>query len=41
MADLSPDDYPYLSRRAIDARSLSAADEFRGGLEIVLRGLAP
>ncbi|MFQ6330461.1 TetR/AcrR family transcriptional regulator C-terminal domain-containing protein [Nocardia sp. CWNU-33] len=41
MADLAPDDYPHLSRTAIDAQTVSAADEFRGGLEIVLRGLAP
>jgi AcrR family transcriptional regulator len=40
MSELSPDDYPLLARTATDARSVSADDEFRRGLDIVLRGLA-
>ncbi|MFD0366078.1 TetR/AcrR family transcriptional regulator C-terminal domain-containing protein [Nocardia sp. GCM10030253] len=41
MVNLSQADYPHLSRTAADAQKVSAVDEFRGGLEIVLRGLTP
>ncbi|MFQ6392451.1 TetR/AcrR family transcriptional regulator [Nocardia sp. KC 131] len=41
MSNLSTQDYPHLALTAADARKVSAADEFRGGLEIVLRGLQP
>ncbi|ONM48381.1 TetR/AcrR family transcriptional regulator [Nocardia donostiensis] len=40
MSELSPEDYPHLSRTAADARSVPADEEFRRGLDIVLRGLA-
>ena len=40
MSELSPDDYPLLARTAADARSVSPDEEFRRGLDIVLRGLA-
>ncbi|MFF0496237.1 TetR/AcrR family transcriptional regulator [Nocardia aobensis] len=38
---LPPADYPYLIETAAQARDMSAEEEFRGGLEIVLRGLSP
>jgi AcrR family transcriptional regulator len=41
MSELSPDDYPLLARTAGDARSVSPDEEFRRGLDIVLRGLTP
>ncbi|MGK8555247.1 TetR/AcrR family transcriptional regulator [Nocardia gipuzkoensis] len=41
MAQLSPEDYPHLAQTAGQAKDMSADDEFRGGLEIVLRGLRP
>ena len=40
MSELSPDEYPLLARTAADARSVAADEEFRRGLDIVLRGLA-
>ncbi|WP_378734144.1 TetR/AcrR family transcriptional regulator C-terminal domain-containing protein [Nocardia brasiliensis] len=40
IARLSPDTYPMLTETAAQARKMSVDDEFRGGLEIVLRGLA-
>jgi AcrR family transcriptional regulator len=40
MSELSPDEYPLLTRTAADARSVSPDEEFRRGLDIVLRGLA-
>jgi AcrR family transcriptional regulator len=40
MSELSPDDYPLLARTAADARSVPPDEEFRRGLDIVLRGLS-
>ncbi|MGE3289139.1 MAG: TetR/AcrR family transcriptional regulator [Pseudonocardia sp.] len=40
MSELSPDEYPLLARTAADARSVSPDEEFRRGLDIVLRGLS-
>lgn len=40
MSELSPDEYPLLARTAADARSVPPDEEFRRGVEIVLRGLA-
>ena len=40
MSELSPDEYPLLARTAADARSVPPDEEFRRGLDIVLRGLA-
>ncbi|MGV0851035.1 TetR/AcrR family transcriptional regulator [Mycolicibacterium phlei] len=39
LADLPADEFPLLSQTATAAHGISAADEFRRGLEIVLRGL--
>ncbi|NKY35509.1 TetR family transcriptional regulator [Nocardia speluncae] len=39
MSELAPERYPHLSDTAADARTLSVAEEFRRGLDIVLRGL--
>jgi AcrR family transcriptional regulator len=39
MSQLSPDEYPLLARTAADARSVPPDEEFRRGLDIVLRGL--
>jgi AcrR family transcriptional regulator len=39
MSELSPDEYPLLARTAADARSVPPDEEFRRGLDIVLRGL--
>lgn len=39
MSELSPENYPNLARTAADARSVPADEEFRRGLDIVLRGL--
>ncbi|EID16578.1 TetR/AcrR family transcriptional regulator [Mycolicibacterium phlei] len=39
LADLPADEFPLLSQTAGAARAVSAADEFRRGLQIVLRGL--
>ncbi|MFI6173066.1 TetR/AcrR family transcriptional regulator [Nocardia sp. NPDC051052] len=41
IAQLSPEEYPMLTQTAAQARKMSIDDEFRGGLGIVLRGLAP
>jgi AcrR family transcriptional regulator len=40
MSELSPDEYPLLARTAADARSVPPDEEFRRGLDIVLRGLS-
>ncbi|MFC9432480.1 TetR/AcrR family transcriptional regulator [Nocardia sp. NPDC057030] len=40
IAQLSPEEYPLLTQTAAQARTMSVDDEFRGGLAIVLRGLA-
>jgi AcrR family transcriptional regulator len=40
MSELSPDEYPLLARTAADARSVSPDEEFRRGLDVVLRGLS-
>ncbi|OLT05022.1 transcriptional regulator [Pseudonocardia sp. CNS-004] len=40
MSELAPDDYPLLARTAADARSVPPDEEFRRGLDIVLRGLS-
>jgi AcrR family transcriptional regulator len=40
MSELSSDDYPLLARTAADARSVPPDEEFRRGLDIVLRGLS-
>ncbi|WP_040838124.1 TetR/AcrR family transcriptional regulator [Nocardia brevicatena] len=40
MSELSPDEFPYLARTATEARTVSPDEEFRRGLDIVLRGLA-
>lgn len=39
MSELPPGQYPHLSGTAADARTLPPAEEFRRGLDIVLRGL--
>lgn len=39
MSELAPERYPYLASTATDARTLPPAEEFRRGLDIVLRGL--
>ncbi|WP_433198937.1 TetR/AcrR family transcriptional regulator [Nocardia sp. CA-107356] len=41
MTRLTPADYPLLTETATDARKVDAETEFRLGIEIVLRGLAP
>ncbi|MET8650591.1 TetR/AcrR family transcriptional regulator C-terminal domain-containing protein [Nocardia aurea] len=41
MAAMSTEEFPLLVRTAGEARSISVDDEFRGGVEIVLRGLRP
>lgn len=41
MARLSTEDYPLLAETAAEARTLAADEEFRRGLDVVLRGLAP
>ncbi|MFC9893531.1 TetR/AcrR family transcriptional regulator [Nocardia sp. NPDC127579] len=40
LADLDPADYPHIVATAATARTLTPAEEFHGGLDIVLRGLA-
>jgi AcrR family transcriptional regulator len=40
LSELSADDYPLLARTAGDARAVPPDEEFRRGLDIVLRGLA-
>jgi AcrR family transcriptional regulator len=39
LSELPPDEYPLLARTAADARSVPPDEEFRRGLDIVLRGL--
>ena len=39
MSELLPDEFPLLARTATDARSVPPDEEFRRGLDIVLRGL--
>ncbi|WP_328387225.1 TetR/AcrR family transcriptional regulator [Nocardia sp. NBC_00416] len=39
MSELRPADFPYLAHTAADARSVPPDEEFRRGLDIVLRGL--
>ncbi|MBF6352776.1 MULTISPECIES: TetR/AcrR family transcriptional regulator [Nocardia] len=39
MSELAPERYPHLASTATDARTLPPAEEFRRGLDIVLRGL--
>ncbi|MEV6135046.1 TetR/AcrR family transcriptional regulator C-terminal domain-containing protein [Nocardia sp. NPDC051990] len=41
MTRLAPADYPVLVETATDARDVNAETEFRLGIDIVLRGLAP
>ncbi|MEU7631583.1 TetR/AcrR family transcriptional regulator C-terminal domain-containing protein [Nocardia sp. NPDC049220] len=41
LSELSPQDYPHLAQAAGQAKDMSADDEFRGGVQIVLRGLKP
>lgn len=41
MTRLAPADYPVLVETATDARNVDAETEFRLGIDIVLRGLAP
>lgn len=41
MARLSTEDYPLLAETAAEAGTLAADEEFRRGLDIVLRSLAP
>jgi len=41
LAALPEDEFPHLAATARTARTVSAEDEFSGGLEIVLRGLRP
>ncbi|WP_227997004.1 TetR/AcrR family transcriptional regulator [Nocardia australiensis] len=41
IAQLPTTDYPFLIQTAALAHTMSADDEFRGGVEIVLRGLQP
>lgn len=40
MSEVSPEQYPFLSATATDARTLPADEEFRRGLDVVLRGLS-
>ncbi len=40
MAELSTEDFPLLVETASEARTLPSSEEFHGGLEIVLAGLA-
>ncbi|GAB3455808.1 TetR/AcrR family transcriptional regulator [Actinophytocola sediminis] len=40
MAQLSTEDFPMLAETAAQARELSSVEEFRGGLAVVLAGLA-
>jgi AcrR family transcriptional regulator len=40
MSELSPEEFPLLARTAADARTVPPDEEFRRGLDIVLRGLA-
>jgi AcrR family transcriptional regulator len=40
MSELSAEEYPLLARTASDARAVPPDEEFRRGIEIVLRGLA-
>lgn len=40
MSELSPDEFPHLVRTAAEARTVAPDEEFRRGLDIVLRGLA-
>jgi AcrR family transcriptional regulator len=40
MAELPADEYPLLARTAADARTVPPDEEFRRGLDIVLRGLS-
>jgi hypothetical protein len=39
MSELSPEEYPLLARTAAAARTVPPDEEFRRGLDIVLRGL--
>lgn len=39
MAALPAEDFPYLTETARTARRVPAGDEFRGGLEVLMRGL--
>ncbi|TFV56508.1 TetR family transcriptional regulator [Mycobacterium sp. PS03-16] len=39
LASLSDEDFPLLARTAVDAAQLTADEEFRRGIDIVLRGL--
>ena len=39
MSQLSPDEYPLITRTAADARTVPPDEEFRRGVDIVLRGL--
>ena len=41
LADLPPAEYPFITENARLATRISADEEFRGGLAIVLRGLRP
>ncbi|WP_040798518.1 TetR/AcrR family transcriptional regulator [Nocardia higoensis] len=41
LAEMSADEFPHLVATARSARTVSAEEEFRGGLAIVLRGLRP
>ncbi|WP_174184988.1 TetR/AcrR family transcriptional regulator C-terminal domain-containing protein [Nocardia barduliensis] len=41
LAELPAADYPHLAQTASRAKDMSADDEFRGGVEILLRGLEP
>ncbi|WP_330250475.1 TetR/AcrR family transcriptional regulator C-terminal domain-containing protein [Nocardia sp. NBC_00565] len=41
MTQLAPADYPRLTETATEAQKIDPATEFRLGIEIVLRGLAP
>ncbi|MFI5717967.1 TetR/AcrR family transcriptional regulator [Nocardia sp. NPDC051750] len=40
MSELAPEQFPHLARTATDARTLPPGEEFRRGLDVVLRGLA-
>ncbi|MFD5149035.1 TetR/AcrR family transcriptional regulator [Streptomyces sp. NPDC058401] len=40
IADLPPDEFPYMTATARDARTITPDREFEGGLELLLRGLA-
>ncbi|WP_159842789.1 TetR/AcrR family transcriptional regulator C-terminal domain-containing protein [Nocardia sp. CY41] len=41
LADLPAERYPHLAQTAGQAKTMSADEEFRGGVEIMLRGLRP